>query len=246
MPRATRALLVLGSALLVSLSQLVVVAPASTAAAAPTHTLSVSSAHGAAMYPSFTRSVQRYGVTTNSQTAGELVISASTADPAGVVLVDGEPMVGGQSIVTGLQPGNEVSVIFQDSAGSEPHALVYLPVGFPTMHVTSTGPTASGLRADEPEQVRRRRQPNFETALDDNGVPAYVRSFPNAQQSADLKPAPGGHYTVARSPYDDERQDGIRSSSSTPASSRCAATRRWAWTTPISTTSSSGRTAAGS
>ncbi len=200
MPRVVRALLVLGSALLISLSQLVVVVPSSTAATAPTHTLSVSTAHGAAMYPSFTRSVQRYGVTTTDQTAGELVITAATSDPHGVVLVDGEPMTGGQSTVTGLQPGDEVSVIFQDSGGSEPHALVYLPVGFPTMHVTSTGPTASGLVLMNLSKYTAGPTPNFEVAVDDNGVPAYVRSFPNAQQSADLKPAPGGHYTVARSP----------------------------------------------
>ena len=154
------------------------------------------------MYPAFSPGVPRYGLTTTAASTGEVTVSATTADPQGIVLVNGRLAQDGQATLEGLEPGDEISVIFQDSGGSTAHSLTYLPAQFPriTESVPATGATAPGHVLLNLSRYAL-GSPNFETALDEHGVPAYVRSFPNTNQSADLKPggAPG-HYTVARSP----------------------------------------------
>ncbi|MET0838284.1 MAG: aryl-sulfate sulfotransferase, partial [Marmoricola sp.] len=171
------------------------------AAEPPVHDIEVSGT-GVGMYPAFSSDVERYGVTTTAGTQGSVTVAASTSDPDGTVLIDGVPTPGGTSTIDGLDVGDEVSVMFKDSAGTAVHALIYLPQQFPAM-TESVPATAASSTSDLTLNLSRYAlgTPNFEVALDRHGVPRHVRSFPTSNQSADFKPGgPAGHYIVARSP----------------------------------------------
>ncbi len=168
----------------------------SVAAGGPVHALSVSG-DGIAMYPAFAPSVERYGVTTTTASSGTVVVSATTSDPAGTVWVDGQRRAGGTAEVTGLTPGDEVSVAWEDAGGIEVHSLVYLPAGFPTL--SASGPGAPPGHVLLTLSKFNGIDPTFETAVDRNGVPVYVRS---TQSSLDLKRLPDGHYSVSRADPD--------------------------------------------
>ena len=192
---------VLGS-LLLSVSLLVVPAAGSSeAAVAPVHDIEVSGT-GVGMYPAFSSAVERYGVTTTAATLGSLTIEASTSDPNGVVLFDGVPTPSGTTTVDDLEVGDEVSVMIKDSAGTAVHALVYLPPQFPAM-TANVPATAASSTSDVTLNVSRYAlgTPNFEAALDRNGVPGTCgpsrtpTSPPTSSQSART-----GNYLVARSP----------------------------------------------
>lgn len=169
------------------------------AAAPPTRSVAVTGA-GESMYPAFSPAVERYGVLTTaaaSAAKGSVSVLATTTDPAGTVLVNGRP-ANGAVTVTGLSPGDEVSVIIKDSGGTEVHALVYLPPGFPhlTTVVDQPGTTAGDVMLTLSKWVTQ--APSYEVAVDRNGVPSYLRIV--NQPSLDLKTAPGGHYSVGRTP----------------------------------------------
>ena len=167
----------------------------SASAAPPTHTLTVSGA-GVDSYPAFDPGTERYAVTTSAATAGSITVAATTSDPSGHVLVDGRDQTGRPVTVTGLSAGDEVSVIFQDSAGAEVHSLVYLPAGFPALRAVTKQPgIAPGLVALTLTQWNQ-PTPNFETLVDVNGVPAYVRV--STDNALDLKLQPNGHISVSR------------------------------------------------
>ncbi len=164
-------------------------------AAPPAHTLKVSGA-GVDSYPAFDPGTERYAVTTTAATAGSVTVDATTSDPSGRVLVDGRDETGHPVTVTGLSAGEEVSVIFEDSAGAEAHSLVYLPAGFPALKTVTKQPgIAPGLVA---LTLTQWNQPtaNFETVVDDNGVPVYVRT--STDSALDLKLQPNGHVSVSR------------------------------------------------
>ena len=164
-------------------------------AAPPTHTLTVSGA-GVDSYPAFDPGTERYAVTTSTATAGSITVAARTSDPAGHVLVDGRDQTGHPVTLTGLSAGDEVSVIFNDSAGTEVHSLVYLPAGFPALRTVTKQPgIAPGLVALTLTQWNQ-PTPNFETLVDVNGVPSYVRR--SADNALDLKLQPNGHVSVSR------------------------------------------------
>ena len=171
------------------------VATASPPIAPPVHAVSVTGT-GVATYPAFDPEIARYGVTTTAATAGTLTVTASTSDPAGVVTVDGRVAQGGTRTVTGLTEGDEVAVFITDSAGTERHSFVYLPPQFPALERTTPDPAPGALA---PGLVMLTLglyvapSPFFETAVDANGVPAFVREVPAA---GDLKPAPHGRYSV--------------------------------------------------
>ena len=164
-------------------------------AAPPTHTLTVSGA-GVDSYPAFDPGTERYAVTTSAATGGAITVAAKTSDPSGHVLVDGRDQTGHPVTVTGLSAGDEVSVIFNDSAGTEVHSLVYLPAGFPALRAVTKQPgIAPGLVALTLTQWNQ-PTPNFETLVDVNGVPAYVRR--STDNALDLKLQPNGHVSVSR------------------------------------------------
>jgi hypothetical protein len=173
------------------------VAGPTAAAVAPTHTVSVSG-DGAALFPDFAESIERYGVTTTDATNGSLVVTATTSDPAGTVWINGRQATGASTAVTGLTPGDEVSVVLEDAGGTAVHALVFLPPKFPQLRATGSGapPGQVLLTLSKFNGV----DPTFETAVDRHGVPAYVRG--SQSPSMDLKSLPGGHYSVSRAGSD--------------------------------------------
>jgi len=166
------------------------------AVAPPRHAVAISGV-GVGTYPEFSRQTSRYGITTSDQTAGSVTVTASTEDPHGRVFVNGALLRGERRVVEGLSGGDEVSVIVSDAAGTASYSFIYLPAGFPRLERVS----AEAPGGPSPGHVMLTLAlwtdpgPTFETAVDANGVPAYVHSTPN---SMDLKLQPNGHYSVAR------------------------------------------------
>ena len=149
---------------------------------------------GTTTYPSFTPDITRYGVRTTADTLGTVTVTASTDDPAGRVFVDGA-LATGPVEVTGLDVGDEVSVIFKDpGTPAQHHSLIYLPVGFPVLAATGspTG-TDSTLMTLNPFGGNPDR---WMVALDGNAVPRAVRRYTGNRH--DLKRLDNGHYSVSQ------------------------------------------------
>ena len=181
--------------------QLPMLTPA-VAASPVTHGISVGG-EGVGMYPAFSPEVERYGVTTTAATGGSVDLVVSNSDRSGTILVNGRRVGPGRVPVDGLSEGDEISVIFKDSAGTAVHSLVYLPAKFPAMtEVVPAGPTtAPGDLLLNLSRYARDDDPSFEAVLDNRGVPKHVQSFDDPFATGDLKPnGPTGHYTVSRSP----------------------------------------------
>ena len=196
------------SVLLLAL-QLPLLSPA-VAASPVTHALAVSGTE-VAMYPAFSPGVERYGLTTTAATGGAVEVVASTSDASGTIFVNGRPIAEGRTTVSGLNAGDEISVIFEDLAGTEVHSIVYLPAQFPAM--TEVVPAAPGTSPGDLLVTLNRysgdESPNFEAALDTHGVPSYVRSNPATSPAGDFKPvATPGHYSVWRAPASPGRTGG--------------------------------------
>jgi hypothetical protein len=169
----------------------------SSARTAPTRSISVSGV-GVAMYPAFRSSIHRYGLTTSARTRGAVTVTASTSDHSGSVWVDGKPVASGKRTLSGLTTGDEISVFIKDSSGTTAYSLIYLPVGFPTMTVvTKTAGIAPGKVFLTPTDFTG-NDPSFETAVDNNGVPIYVRT--DGGVPLDFKVQANGDYSVARDP----------------------------------------------
>ena len=167
--------------------------PVPAAAVAPVHDLVVTGT-GVASYPAFAAGTERYAVTTTGSTGGSVTVHATTTDPAGVVRVDGRVAPGGTGTVAGLTDGDEISIVFEDSGGTEVHSLVYLPAGFPALEtVTSSPGLAPGLIGLTLFQVDP-TVPQFVTTVDRNGVPAHVERLTGG---FDLKQQPDGSTTLA-------------------------------------------------
>jgi hypothetical protein len=165
--------------------------------AAPVLEHDIAVAGGAELAPAFDPAVSRYAVRPGTGPAGELTFTATTTDPQGTVRVDGVPVIG-PTTLTGLEPGAEISVLVDDEGGTAAYALVYLPAGFPEIATVVDEPAAG----DEELLLTLSKftvpAPSYEVALDRNNVPAHLRVVDVGQASVDLKPAPGGHYTVMR------------------------------------------------
>ncbi|HET8561185.1 MAG TPA: hypothetical protein VFL69_11760, partial [Marmoricola sp.] len=141
-----------------------------------THSLTVAGT-GVGMYPDYDPAVRRYAATTTADTGGTITVAAATSDPTGTVLVDGRPLSGGQVTLKGLSAGDEVSVIFVDSAGREADSVFVLPADFPALTATINGPGITpGLVGLTLSQWAFNGWPQFDTVVDENGVPAWVRS----------------------------------------------------------------------
>lgn len=163
----------------------------------PVHTLSVLGTD-AAMFPAFDPAVERYAITTTDATAGTVTVTATSSDPRRVVRVNGVPDADGVATLTGLAEGDEIAVFIEDSGGMATYTLVYLPADFPTLERVTPGAAPSG---PAPGHVLLTlglfTAPSdfYETAVDVNGVPAFVRSTTG---SVDLQRQPNGNYSVFR------------------------------------------------
>lgn len=151
---------------------------------------------GAAMYPVFDPAVTRYALTTDATTAGNVTVTATTSDPTGAVYVDGAVSTG-PTQVTGLNAGDEVSVIIADSGGRTAYSVIYLPTDFPKISVTTNqAGVEPGLIALTLNTFEATPLQPFDTIIDRNGVPVYA--VPAAQGDLDLKQQPDGSITVQR------------------------------------------------
>ncbi|WP_370619332.1 aryl-sulfate sulfotransferase [Mumia qirimensis] len=177
---------------------LVVAQPATRAdaAAAPTHTLTVAGP-GAAMYPRFDPAIERYAITSPSG-APTVTVKAASSEPGSVVRINGAPAPGGTRTLTGLEPGDEISVLITDSTGTAVHSLFVTPAGFPTLERQDDG---SATTAVPPGHILLTLStwtggaPFYETAVDANGVPVLAR---RTSSSMDFKRQPDGTLTVSR------------------------------------------------
>ncbi len=181
---------------------------AASADAGPDHTLQVTGT-GVGMYPTYKASVRRYAATTTEETfpsdvtdnttnqGASIRVHATTSDPGGTVLVDGVPLVGSHTTLTGLDAGAEVSVIYIDSGGREADSVFLLPADFPTL---STTISESGITPGQVgltlSQWTANGWPLFDTVLDQNGVPSWVRASHDG--GIDLKRQPNGSFSEAR------------------------------------------------
>ncbi len=196
MRRASAALLVAGALVAPWLPSGAAGSTTVSAAAVTPYEIEVSGT-GTGMYPDFDPATERYAVTTTDETDGTVTVSVPSTEAVDVQ-VNGRPAPGGSRTLEGLKGGDEISVFVTHAGTTAAYSFVYLPAGFPTLRRdTSVG------NADTPSPGLvmltlakwLTPSPFFETAVDANGVPAYV----SAQQSAlDLKRQPNGHYSVSR------------------------------------------------
>ena len=147
-------------------------------------------------YPAFSQDVDRYAVRPDVDTPASLTVRASTSDPSGVVRVDGHLVTSGSATVDGLEAGDEISVLVRDAAGTTAYSFIVLPSEFPLLRRT----TPLDPRSTEGTvllTLGKWLSPGafFETAVDRNGVPVYVRETAN---SMDLRRQAIGQYSVAR------------------------------------------------
>ncbi|MBD8870500.1 aryl-sulfate sulfotransferase [Nocardioides donggukensis] len=163
------------------------------------------------MYPAYDPATERYAATTTGATDGRLTVEVTTADPAGEIWIDGRPDGNGRATVTGLEGGDEVAVFIEDAGGRAVYSVVYLPVGFPELGTpTKTTSVAPGDVLLTLSRFDRTDAPTFETSVNVDGVPSYVRSSEPPYSSLDLKPNGYGGYTVARQPTDTPGRLGAR------------------------------------
>jgi len=167
----------------------------SPASAVPTRDLAVTGTE-AEMYPAFDPSIDRYAVTTTSNTSGTLDVAA-TPGPGESVTING----GSSTHLTGLAAGDRITVAFTGGTSPHTYTVMYLPAGFPKLTVSGA---AQGSYPDlEPGLVgltlntfNGGLQPAFDAIVDRNGVPAYA--VPAAAADLDLKQQPSGEITVSR------------------------------------------------
>lgn len=153
------------------------------------------------MYPAFDAAIERYAVTTTTNTAGSLDVTATTTDPAESVVVDGSRATGDTTTLTGLQAGQQVTVAFVGGASPQTYTLMYLPAGFPKLSVTGgvktsypgVAPGLIGLTLNTFTGL-----PAYDAIVDRNGVPAWAA--PATGADLDLKQQPTGDITVSRGP----------------------------------------------
>lgn len=150
---------------------------------------------GVATYPAFDPSISRYAITTGPTTGGAVRVEVS-AGPGATVLINGSPSAG-PTDVTGLEPGDEVSVIVQDGAESAAYAFVFLPEEFPELTTTvaekpGRAPGLVGLTLNRFGGGGA----SFETVVDGNAVPAHV--LDSVEGVIDLKVQPNGSYSASR------------------------------------------------
>jgi Arylsulfotransferase (ASST) len=170
--------------------------PPATAHAATSHAVTVSAGTGSlTQWPSYAAGVDRFALVPSSDLNDSVVVTAGTSDPHGTVLVDGKPVPSGKpATVSGLSPGDEVSVIIDDASGHSAQSWIYLPSTFPTLSTTGT--------LDEGNKHVFLTLSNFltttpyETVVDQHAVPTWFEQ----SNGSDLKPVDLGatRYSLAR------------------------------------------------
>jgi hypothetical protein len=176
------------------------------------------------MYPLFDPTIDRYAVTTTTNTAGTLDVTA-TPGAGETVTING----GSATHLTGLNAGDLITVAF--NGGSDPHTytLMYLPAGFPKLTVTTGAQgafpdLAPGLIGLTLNMFSGPTYPAFDAIVDRNGVPVYAVAA--AQQDLDLKQQPNGDTTVSRPPVSAPGATGVAQVTLDPGNDLAESTRR--------------------
>ena len=171
-------------------------APAAAAAAKPSHRVTLAAGTGAlTQWPAYAAKTARFAVVPSSAANDSLVVTASTTDPKGKVLVDGRPVRSGRpTTVTGLAPGDEVSVIIDDARGHSAQSWVYLPSTFPKL--STKGNLDEGKKHVFLTLSNFLTATPYETVVDQNAVPSWFEQ----DNGSDLKPVDLGRtrYSLAR------------------------------------------------
>ncbi|MGA8248724.1 MAG: aryl-sulfate sulfotransferase [Nocardioides sp.] len=198
-PSPRLALLALGTAVLpvpMALTPL----PAATGAGPPTHEVAVTTSVGSvSTWPAYAASVPRFALDPTAGNDGSVVVTASTSDPGGVVRIDGRPVASGHHTrLTGLRPGDEISVMIDDRAGHSAQSWIYLPSTFPHLSTTGALTPDSATGSDHVFVTLGNflTTTPYETVVDGNGVPSWFEQG----NGSDLKPVDLGatRYQIAR------------------------------------------------
>jgi hypothetical protein len=170
--------------------------PPATAQDAPSHTVAVSAGTGTlTQWPSYSARVDRYALVPSSDVNDSVVVTARTSDPHGTVLVDGKPVKSGSpTTVSGLSPGDEVSVIINDAGGHSAQSWIYLPSTFP--HLSTKGSLDEGSKHVFLTLSNFLTTTPYETVVDQHAVPSWFEQ----SNGSDLKPVSLGdtRYYLAR------------------------------------------------
>ena len=162
----------------------------------PVHSVVVTSVPGSgstiSTYPSFDQDVERFAIRSGQDVAA-VSVQATSTDPGASVLVDGRPANNGETLVTGLEPGDEVNVQITDSAGTSNQSWILLPPGFPML--TTTGPRANLAEGEVFLTLQSWSGGTYAAVVDAHGVPAratdeYGNDFKQAATGA-------GEYSIA-------------------------------------------------
>lgn len=170
-------------------------APSSTAAVDPTHSVSVGGTDGqrVSTYPTYSPTIDRFGV--RSGTSVDTVsIRAASSDPAATVRVNGVPVGNGVlTEVTDLEPGEEVNVQITDAGGTSNQSWIVLPPGFP--EVSATGPRADLAEGHVFLTLASFLGGKYTALVDAHGVPARAV----AENASDFKRSTvgAGGYSIA-------------------------------------------------
>lgn len=168
-------------------------APAARAAGAPVLELTVSGP-GIELYPAYDASIRRFALRTSPASNGEVIVDAATSDPTGTVRVNGRPTTGPMAL-RGVKPGDEISVLIDDSAGTHVHSLVYLPPAFPDLVGSGPKPSVAPGSLLLTLNSWDSNPDRFHAVVDDYGVPRWFRREPEA--SHDLRLQPNGRLSQA-------------------------------------------------
>ena len=171
--------------------------PPAAGAAPPVHAVSLAAASGTlTTWPAYDAATPRFAVDPSSATNTSLVVTASTSDTRGTVYVDGHPTPNGQpTTVSGLTPGDEVSVIIQDAGGRSAQSWIYLPSTFPQL--STSGALGEGTDHVFLTMGNFLTTTPYEMVVDGNAVPSWFEQG----NGSDLKPVDLGttRYAMARS-----------------------------------------------
>ena len=170
--------------------------PAAEAATGTTHKIRVEAGTGdMTQWPRYSAKAKRFALVPSKAANRTVVVTASTSDPHGRVLVDGRRVPSGKpTTVKGLHAGDEVSVIIDDRRGHSAQSWIYLPSRFP--HLSTTGTLDEGRKHVFLTLGSFVTTTPYETVVDSRGVPIW---FEQAGGS-DLKPIHRGtgRYSLAR------------------------------------------------
>ena len=188
----------LGIALLVPAALLSL--PPAVAATPPVHTVALATASGTlTTWPAYDAAVPRFALEPSADNDATATVTAATTDPNGRVRINGAVVPSGQAVPIQLHPGDELSVIIDDSAGHSAQSWIELPSGFPHLSATGTlrqAPTGPAGHVFVTLGNFLTTTP-YETVVDGNAVPSWFEQG----NGSDLKPVDLGttRYAMARS-----------------------------------------------